>query len=362
MESKDSHLSASKAFFSLALAIFIINENSLLTLLYERLQIVLFLSGVILLVFSVIPLVEWGVNGFFVFFIDRKLSNFTINYWKTLNEPQWENLLNYILGNIYQELGLILILLNLIIEVSFFDQITFIFPLDYIRLLTMVSISFLVIVVITRTILRIKRNKLKLELSLYFLNTVTNTGRSPKNTKDYFLNENWILFQQEFQSFFETQVLKIRNSIKQIRYHILNQEKDNLYFNGILDQYNIIQNELKNTQINFITFLSIPYPDKLLNDTHKKVMKINNLCHFLFKEYQGNQPIRFAFKKEWSWSFLSDDQINKLHEIMENNGIVKVNGEDWKNNAYRNVDKALEYVEMILVELESFIVRFKSFD
>ena len=222
MQTESSSSVANKAFFSICLLIVFYTE-SLSYILSSDLQYVLFWSGVILLGLTIFPVGEGLIRVAVYIFLDRKLKKGTFTFWKTLNEPQWENFLNKLYGDSYLIGGFGLILIKIrYLDINFIDQS----PIFLSEELTRFVVPFLTLlamsIILTTVFYRINKDKLNISLTQFYLTALQTNGDIAPDMERYYMNKAWPLFQHEFYVHFNTFLLNFRSYVI-----IMKGDKDN---------------------------------------------------------------------------------------------------------------------------------------
>lgn len=218
MESGSPHATTAKTFFSLCLAMvlygFFYGKN-LSAILSTDLQLVLFWAGVFLVILSAAPAVKWLLRVS-IYFWDRKLPAGSFSHWDTLNQPQWERVLNDLIGDIYVASGFTLLSFKFLSIPGFFDGTVPSAIGGVVNTLAIFASAALGVTVITRIAYMIWSRKGDIQQSQRFLTVriplgTLDTGSSEYFTTDvyvyqsslsqveiYYLNKTWPLFRSAF--------------------------------------------------------------------------------------------------------------------------------------------------------------------
>lgn len=209
IERGNSYPIAVKGIFAISLTIFFYT-NSIVHLITTDLTIVLFISGIFLSILSLLKPVEWIIRKYVTIFHDNDLSEGSIGFWKTLEEPQWEIFRNDVTGDVYLVFVFLIIFSKLILNppfVDFSELESFSIPfLDstnilFIGLLILTINTVLCAVVIRRVILRIRSNRINLILSQHFLSLQNSGGSIDQKIETYYSSKQWFLFRSFYRKY-----------------------------------------------------------------------------------------------------------------------------------------------------------------
>lgn len=354
METGSSNVTAAKAFFSISLVIFLYGY-SLSEFLGNDLQFMVFWSGTVLLVLSIIPLVRLLLRGTLFFGLDKELLKGVPTFWETLNKPQWENFLNDLISDLYLILGFIIICIKFRINPGFIDQSAINISSEVFNFIIPIISGVFIILILLRVVHRIILNKFHLELSQHFLTIIKTNGIIRPDVKEYYINRNWDLFETSFKSQYYlgfSGELKDRNNKIQQR---IKTREPNFDHTRLIGWFSNLDGDIKS----LITTLR----DKKMHLHHKLVRypvyplakKIDKKLEVIQALYSHLVKLGFKidlfpsiFTHSPEWSRLTDSQKEKL-----NKGISSMKLTHEKNTDCKHSEKIDEqWIVSLFTDLE----------
>ncbi|MHA2233051.1 MAG: hypothetical protein ACXAB4_11245 [Candidatus Hodarchaeales archaeon] len=195
MESRRTPIAPAKAFFSICFTLTFFYGQPISKLLEEDLEVVLFWSGIVLVVLSIIPLAEWGLKAVVKLF-DWRLPHKATTYWETMTRPSWESFLNNTIRDLYLIGALLSITGKTATDHDFFDQDILGISVDANWLIILVSCLFLVLILVTTLYDRYLRHAGDIRLTQRYLTTISKESLHPDKQDEYYSNRVWELFRR----------------------------------------------------------------------------------------------------------------------------------------------------------------------
>lgn len=194
IESGRSGTAPAKVFFSICVAI-LLYPHPLSQFIDDDFQIILFWSGVALVILSVVPIVEWGLKLFIKIF-DRRLPAGSASYWETITRSPWEPFLNNTIRDLYLTGALLLISGKIATNRSFFDQDIPGIPSDANWIVVLIGCIILVVVLVGTIYDRYLRQAGDLRLTQRYLTIMSKEQLHTDKQADFYINRTWELFRR----------------------------------------------------------------------------------------------------------------------------------------------------------------------
>ncbi|MFW9998075.1 MAG: hypothetical protein ACFFD4_38890 [Candidatus Odinarchaeota archaeon] len=365
MEAGSPHATAAKTFFSLCLVLLFYDKN-LSFILREDLQTILFWTGALLLVLSVIAFVEWILHGVVYIFYDKNLHKKAFKFWKTLNQPQWDQFLNDVTGDIYLACGLSILSIKLfLLEPGFFDEPVTI-PVETINLLALLVMLALVILIVTRLLYRIWSRRYDIELSQLFITLKMNKG-NPAG-EDYYLSKTWPLFRTAFLEWYNhfIRMSLAEKRVERLKMYSETVPENSNWFEGLFNVINTWNKSYNEKMFDYTPQLTAASTvGKLLKEIEVKLDFFLKLKAELHKQTFGDQEILLALRKTTKWEKLTEEKqlllqktINAVLETMDPERREKIGesvDKNWISSLYGELGGLAVNLEKLLKQMTVFI-------
>lgn len=357
LESGTQTSTAAKAFCSICLAIALITQP--LSILLQDLQILLFWSGIIFIILSILPLLEWVcINLPVECFYDRHLPKGAYLLRSTLNQPFWDRFRNDTIRDLY----LIAAFVTLILRqygMPLFDQVLIGLHSEFNALLIPICML-LAFFVISRLIYRLYNHFNDIKLIQHYLTIVTTSGEIIDELNTYYINKAIPLFRQRFLVEFKEVRTQIETSLKEITTFLSYEMIDNRsHFRSIQNNMRYLSDHFSRIRLRYHISFKDSEAFSLLENIDSILEIIANVFEYLFQEDapEGVPSLLFSLKsvqEKKHWDTYSD-LLNKA--LKRANYDLSILSNDNVNFFYENLSVLTHTLEDVAKRLDSFIIQ-----
>ncbi len=357
LESGTQTSTAAKAFCSICLALAFITQP--LSLLLQNIQILLFWSGIIFIILSILQLLEWLCINFPVeFFYDRHLPKGAFLLRSTLNQPFWDRFRNDTIRDLYLIVAFIILILRQYGQ-PLFDQVLIGLHSEFNSLLIPICML-LALFIISRLIYRLYNHFNDIKLIQHYLTIVTTSGEIIDELNTYYINKAIPLFRQRFLVEFKQVRTHIETSLKEITTFLSIEKIDRKsHFRSIQNNLRFLSDHLSQIRLTYhISFKDSEALTQLVRvDAILEI--IVNVFEYLFQENapEGVPSLLFSLKyvpEKEHWETYSD-LLNKARRRA--NYDLTVLSNDDVNRFYEGLSVLKHALGEMTQKLDSFITQ-----
>ncbi|MFW9855778.1 MAG: hypothetical protein ACFFFG_11985 [Candidatus Thorarchaeota archaeon] len=357
LESGTQTSTAAKAFCSICLSIALLLQP--LSSLLQNIQILLFWSGTIFIILSILPLLEGlCINLPIWLFYDRHLPKGAFLLRTTLSQPYWERFLNETIRDIYLISAFVIVILrnNAVplfdpVLISFYDELN-----TYIGWICGLLVGFLLI----RMSYRYFQNFYDIKLIQHYLTVVTTSGDTIEELNTLYLNKAIPLFRQRFLVEFKRVKSDIISRVQQITTFLSYKQIDSTsYFGSFQKDMMAAHQALSGIRLSYHFSFRDMEALTLLEAIVSTLEIITNVFRYLFTEQppEGVPYLLFSQntvhqKVHWEqYNYWIEKALNRANydpSILSNESVIRF---------YENLSKFLVGLGTMEKRLDLFILQ-----